>query len=382
MNRAPIGIDYTPAYEQGGGIGRYVRDLIAALARLDPETPYRLFVAGATIEGLPQPPGANFLWRPTRLSPKWTARIWQRARLPIPVTHWTGHVGLYHATDFVMPPVPRGTRTLLTVHDLSFVRAPETASPRLRAYLDQVVPRSVRRADHVLADSQATKDDLIALYGTPEAKITVLLSGVSERFGQVTDPAQLLAVRRQYQIGDGPYVLAVGTVQPRKNYERLIRAMAALPEDLSHVKLVVAGGHGWLQAPIYQAVSELNMSDRVNFTGFADDADLPALYSGACGLAYPSLYEGFGLPILEAMRCGVPVLTARTSSLLEVAGNAAILVDPTSVGSIRDGLTRLLTDSALRTQLVTAGYEQSRPFTWERAAQTLIDTYRAMTLNT
>jgi glycosyltransferase involved in cell wall biosynthesis len=309
------------------------------------------------------------------------ARIWQRARLPIPVTYWIGRVRLYHATDFVLPPVPRDTRTLLTVHDLSFVRAPETASPRLRAYLNQVVPRSVRRADHVLADSQATKDDLIALYGTPPEKITVLLSGVSERFVPITDPAKVSAVRARYRIGDAPYLLAVGTVQPRKNYERLIRALAALPGDLEPVKLVIVGGRGWLQESIYQAVEELKLNERVIFTGFADDADLPALYSGSRGLAYPSLYEGFGLPILEAMRCGVPVLTARTSSLVEVAGDAAILVDPASVDSIRDGLIQLLTDEAQRSQLVAAGHEQSRPFTWERAAQNLLTTYRDLVPN-
>ncbi len=374
----PIGIDYTPAHEQGAGIGRYVRDLIAALAKLDPDTPYHLFVAGATVESLPAPPGANFRWTPTRLSPKWMARIWQRARLPIPVTHWTGRVTLYHATDFVLPPVPASTKTLLTVHDLSFVRAPETASPRLRAYLNEVVPRSVRRADHVLADSQATKDDLIALYGTPPDKISVLLSGVSDHFVPVTDSAQLTAVRVRYGIGDAPYLLAVGTVQPRKNYERLIRALASLPKALEQVKLVIVGGRGWLQAPIYEAVDALHLRDRVIFTGFADDADLPALYSGARALAYPSLYEGFGLPILEAMRCGIPVLTARTSSLTEVAGDAALLVDPTSVESIRDGLIRLLTDEELHTRLIAAGDAQSRPFTWKRAARTLLDIYHTL----
>ena len=371
----PIGIDYTPAYEQGGGIGRYVRDLITALAAIDHETAYRLFVAGARIDHLAEPPGRNFRWTPTRLSPKWTARIWQRARLPIPVTHWTGSIGLYHATDFVLPPVPRGTRTLLTVHDLSFVRAPDTASPKLRAYLNAVVPRSVQAADHILADSQATKDDLIALYRTAPEKISVLLSGVSDHFVPA-NMDQIDAVRNRYNIGHQPYILAIGTVQPRKNFERLIRALAALPESLSEVKLVIVGARGWLQGPIYQAVADLKLGDRVIFTGFADDADLPALYSGARLLAYPSLYEGFGLPILEAMRCQIPVLTATVSSLGEVAGDAAVLCDPYSIDSIRDGIMRLLTDDALRADRIAAGIVQARPFTWEKAARQLLAIYQ------
>jgi glycosyltransferase involved in cell wall biosynthesis len=372
-----IGIDYTPAYEQGGGIGRYVRELIGALAAIDHETEYRLFVAGATLGKLPPPPGINFHWTPTRLSPKWTARLWQRARLPFPVDRITGQIKLFHATDFTLPPVAPGTKTLLTVHDLSFVRAPETASPNLRAYLNSVVPRSVQRADHILADSQATKDDLIALYRVAPEKVTVLLSGVSERFAPASI-YQIRDVRKKYKIGDGRYILSVGTVQPRKNYERLIRALAALPPSCADVKLVIAGGKGWLQDPIHQAVTELNLEDRVQFLGFADDMDLPTLYSGATLLAYPSLYEGFGLPILEAFRCRTPVLTSANSSLSEVSGEAAVIVDPYSVESIRDGLTRLLTESALRVSLIARGVLQAKPFTWERAARELRAVYDRM----
>ncbi|HVO72202.1 MAG TPA: hypothetical protein VMT24_19260, partial [Aggregatilineaceae bacterium] len=137
-----IGIDYTAAYEQGAGIGRYVRELIRALAAQDDETPYRLFVAGATHNTLPPLPGSNFSWRPTRITPLWFARLWHRLQLPLPVETFVGRVRLYHATDFTLPPTLPGVRTLLTVHDLSFVRAPETTMPVLKAYLDHVVPRS------------------------------------------------------------------------------------------------------------------------------------------------------------------------------------------------------------------------------------------------
>jgi glycosyltransferase involved in cell wall biosynthesis len=366
----PIGIDYTPACEQGGGIGRYVRELVAALAEQDSQCAYHLFVAGAERSRLPQAPAVNFCYRATRLSPLTLARLWHRARLPLPIELFVGNVWLFHATDFVLPPTLPKTRTLLTVHDLSFARAPESAAPRLKAYLEAVVPRSARRADHILADSAATKADLIALYGTPEAKITVLYSGVSDAFRPVRDSAAQAAVRAKYGIGDAPYVLSVGTLQPRKNYERLMQAFAALPPRWKDLKLVIVGGRGWLDAPIYDCARA--MRERVILTGFADEADLPALYSGAACLAFPSLYEGFGLPVLEGMACGTPVLTSNVSSLPEVAGDAALMVAPHSVEAIQAGLLALLEeDSAARAARLTRGFAQAARFTWRSAAQRL-----------
>ncbi len=362
-----IAIDYTPAYEQGGGIGRYVRELVAALARQPDQFEYRLFVSGA--KQLPALPGSNFIWRPTRLSDRTLARLWQRARIPLPVEVFTGSVDLYHATDFVLPPTR--ARSLLTVHDLSFVRVPEAASPPLKAYLDAVVPRSVRRADHVLADSQATKADLIALYDTPPEKITVLLSGVDARFHPVSDPA----VRPKYTIPTQPYIFSVGTVQPRKNYARLIRALAVLRERGHDLDLVIAGGRGWLEDPIHDAIREARLEDHVHLIGFADDADLPALYSGARITAVPSLYEGFGIPVLESMACGTPVLTSNISSLPEVAGDAALTVDPTDLDAIIAELARLIDDESLRADLIAKGIARAKTFTWDRSAQQLRELY-------
>lgn len=375
---AAIGIDYTAAHEQGAGIGRYVRELVRALAALDDSTSYRLFVAGAQRRALPPLPGANFAWHPTRITPLWFARLWHRLQLPLPVEAFTGPVRLFHATDFTLPPTLPGTRTLLTVHDLSFVRAPETTTPVLKAYLDAVVPRSVRRATHVLADSQATKDDLVELYGTPPDKVTVLLGGVNPEFRPVTDAGARQAARARYDLPPNPYVFSVGTVQPRKNYARLIEALAALGPQYGDYHLVIAGGRGWLDAPIYQTVRDLGMGERVHFTGFARDEDLPALYSDAVCLAYPSLYEGIGLPVLEAMACGTPVVTSTVSSLPEVAGDAALLVDPYDVEALAGALRRLLDDSALRETLIARGTHQAAFFTWERAAAQLLAVYRQM----
>jgi len=371
-----IGIDYTAAYEQGAGIGRYVRELIRALAAVDTQTPYRLFVAGAG--KLPSIPGPNFSWRPTRVTPLWFARLWHRLQLPLPVELFTGRIDLFHATDFTLPPTLPGVRTLLTVHDLSFVRAPEATTPVLKAYLDHVVPRSVRRADHVLADSQATKDDLVEFYGTPAEKITVLLSGVNPGFGPVQSEEVRKMVRQRYHLPENPYVFSVGTVQPRKNYARLILALAALGPEFENFHLVIAGGRGWLETPIFRAVEDNSLTERVHFIGFAQDQDLPALYAEAACLAYPSLYEGFGFPVLEAMACGTPVITSNISSMPEVAGDAALLVDPYDVEALTDALRRVLTDETLRADLISRGFRQVTDFTWERAARQLKDVYQQM----
>lgn len=371
-----IGIDYTAAYEQGAGIGRLVRQLIHALAVEDSTTPYKLFVAGAASAQLPPAPGANFRWYPTRVTPRWFSRLWFRARLYWPIEFFIGSVKLYHATDFTLPPTFPGTKTILTVHDLSFVRSPDTLPHALKTYLDHAVPWSVTRASHVLADSQATKDDLIELYGTPAEKITVLLSGVDARFEPISDSGRIQAVRAKYKIPDGPYIFSIGTVQPRKNYPRLVQALHQLGKNFSHVNLVIAGGKGWLDSPIYDTIRRSGMTERVHFTGFADDRDIPALYSAATLTAYPSLYEGFGFPIVESMACGTPVITSNVSSMPEVAGNAAILVNPYDVDALSDGIRVLLTDTSLRATLIERGLQQASRFTWQKAALELKEIYQ------
>jgi glycosyltransferase involved in cell wall biosynthesis len=254
------------------------------------------------------------------------------------------------------------------------VRVPETASPTLKAYLDSVVPRSVRRAHHVLADSQATKDDLIELYGVAPAKITVILSGVDARFQPVEDSSTRAAIRAKYAIGDKPYIFAIGTVQPRKNYARLIQALAQV-RAVHDVILVIAGGTGWLEDEMYRILDALNMRDHVRLIGFADDDDLPAFYSEAYCLAFPSLYEGFGLPILEAMACGTPVMTSNISSMPEAAGDAALLVNPADTDEIANALLRLIADTELRAQLIQRGIAQAKRFTWDKSAAQLAGIY-------
>ncbi len=266
----------------------------------------------------------------------------------------------------------------MTVHDLSFVRVPETTSPNLKVYLDRVVPRSVKYADHILADSEATKYDLIELYGVLSDKISVLLSGVDERFHKIDNTVGLLTTRRKYGIGNEPYIFSVGTVQPRKNYSRLIQSLAQLRLSGYDINLVIAGGRGWLEDPIYESIRAAKMEKHVHFIGFADEADLPALYNGAYCCAFPSLYEGFGLPILEAMSCGTPVITSNVSSLPEVAGDAAITVNPYDIDALTHAIKKVMDDQNLYQTLVQKGFERAKLFSWDKSARQLRDIYATL----
>jgi glycosyltransferase involved in cell wall biosynthesis len=386
-----IGIDITSAIRQGAGIGRFTRELVRAFLALDSPNEYVLFAATG---GLPRSTWESrlaYIVQPaTRhhlrleicnlrfVSDDWLHRIWHRARLPIPIEAMIGRMDLFHEPDFVLPPTLPRTRTVLTVHDLTFIRDPESAFPRLRHYLNRVVPRSVARATRVLADSAATQSDLVELLGTPAEKVTVLYGGVDARFVPVREPERLAAIRVKYGIGDEPFILGIGTLQPRKNYKRLIQAFSNLKPPTSNLKLAIAGEKGWMYDDIFSKVKQLGLEGHVLFPGFVDDDDLPALYSAAEMLAYPSIYEGFGLPLLEAMACGTPVVTSVTSSLPELAGDAALLVEPTDVDAIATAMRRLLQDADLRRRLVAAGFEQGRKFTWEKAAAQLLGIYEDM----
>ncbi len=376
---ARIGIDYTAAARQGAGIGRYARELVSALLQRSSEHHYTIFAATGGLTDhrwRARVAGSGIRIRTLPLSDDWMARLWHRLRLPIPVETITGPLDVFYSPDFVLPPTRRGTRTLLTVHDLSFRRYPEHFVPSLAAYLNRVVPQSVARADRVLADSEATRADLTTYWDVPLEKVTVLYSGVDARFRpqpqtEQTESAQALERQRlqQYGIGERPYVLSVGTIQPRKNYLRLIRAFTSL-SVCAGWQLVIAGGQGWLCDDVLAEAARHR--ERVLVTGFVADEDLPALYRQAALFVFPSLYEGFGLPVLEAMACGTPVVCSNVSSLPEVAGDAAVLVSPHDVEALAAGMERVLSDARLRHEMIERGKARAALFTWERAAEQLL----------
>lgn len=367
-----IAIDYTAAVCQGAGIGRYTRQLTQALLALDQQSRYVLFSAGGKAEEPPWPP--NVRRRTLPLSDHHLALIWQRLRLPLFAECFTGTVDLFHSPDFVLPPLLKA-KSAVTIHDLSFMRLPHCSAPSLLEYLMRSVPRSARRADAILADSHSTRDDVIELLGIDPARVHVVYAGVDERFApQAAEVVSEVTTRHGL---DAPYILAVGTLQPRKNYPVLMQAYAALRQrtGLPH-KLAIVGGRGWLTEEIDATIARLGLADQVRLLGFAPDDDLPALYTGASLLAFPSLYEGFGLPALEAMACGTPVVASTAPSLPEVCGDAALLVDPADVDGLADALERVLTDQEMAAQMVARGQQRAAQFRWEDAARELLAVYR------
>ena len=380
MSARRIGIDVTSALAQGGGIGRYTRELIRALASIDTADDLHLFSAHIKNSiPLPEPllTAKNVTYHAAPLSERWLYRLWYRLRLPAPVQLVTGSLDLFHSPDFVLPPTSGNIPTLLTVHDLSFLHYPETFPDALVDYLNRVVPWSVNRATHILADSVATKEDLMSLWHIPTEKVTVLYSGVTEQFKPVQDDKKILAVRQKYGLDEQPYVLAVGTVQPRKNYQMLIRAFRLVAMHQPH-DLAFVGRRGWLDEGMKSEVEAQGLKERVRFTGFAADEDLPALYCGASLLAFPSLYEGFGLPVLEAMACGLPCILSDASSLPEVGGAAAVLLPPMNETMWAEAILELLTDEKKQAQMVEAGFKQARAFSWTKAAQELLQVYNSL----
>jgi glycosyltransferase involved in cell wall biosynthesis len=374
-----IAIDYSAAVNQRAGIGRLVRNQVLALAEVDHDNDYRLVYARPNRGTAPQFPRArNFARREFSLGERWLTILWHRAKLPVPADWLSGPVDLYHCPDFVLPPL-RHARGILTVHDLAFLMRPDCADSRLRAYLEEVVPRSVRRADFIIADSENTRNDLVVLLGVRPSSVAVVPGGVEERFTRVTDSEQLEKARRKLGVDAAPFILAIGVIEPRKNLNRLMDAFAVLKERgkvAPDLKLVLAGGKGWLYDDIFEHHANSPVRGDILLPGFVSDDLLPAIYSAAEALAFPSLYEGFGLPLLEAMACGTPVVASRASCLPEVAEGAALLIDPTNVEGLTGALELVLLDADLRARLVAHGRERAAEYTWTRAAEQLLGVYR------
>lgn len=292
------------------------------------------------------------LWTHVRLS-------WEMARRPPDVLFVPAHV----------LPLVRPSASLVTVHDLGYLHFPK-AHPRLqRLYLDLSTRWNARVAAHILADSEATKSDLVTHYATPPDKITVAYPGRDETLAPVRDSTEIETVKAHCGIV-GDYFLYVGTLQPRKNLSRIVNAFATLK---SKAVLVLAGTRGWLYQDLFTQVRRMGLEGRVLFPGYIPDKDKAVLMSGALAFVFPSLYEGFGLPVIEAQSCGCSVITSTTSSLPEVAGDAALLVDPHDVTAISAAMQRVIAEPALREHLIDRGFVNARRFSWEACAQSVLN---------
>jgi glycosyltransferase involved in cell wall biosynthesis len=345
------------------GTERYALEMIRALARVNADHDITLFFRDEP------PPDLRSSGRvTTRVVP--FPRLWTHLRFAAEL--WHAQFGRDRPDLIWVPahtlPVLFPGRAAVTVHDLGYRFFPGAHPPLQRLYLDLTTRYSTARASVVLADSRATADDLTRLYATPPSKIRIVYPGVDP-----PPPGDVDAVRRKYGLPER-YFLFIGTLQPRKNIARIVQAYdrwrSAHPDDPA--ALVLAGGKGWLYDPAWTAGV-----DGVILPGYVDEADKGALYGGALALVFPSLYEGFGFPVLEAMHSGAPVICSTTSSLPELAGNAALLVDPLQVEAIAAAMDAVSSDESLRAALRQKGYEQVRPFTWDAAARAALQVFDA-----
>jgi glycosyltransferase involved in cell wall biosynthesis len=362
------------AHSVGTGLAgneTYAANLVEALAEVDRENRYTVYVTRE--EAL-----ARFGGRWGNVSVRRTLPHTPLLRIPLTLSAELRRrpVDLLHVQYTAPPLAPCPVVT--TIHDLSFEHIPETFKRRSRVQLRLTVRATARRAAHVIAPSEYTRRDLVETYGLDPARVSAIPLAVAPHFRPVEDAGEVERVKRLYRI-DGEYVLAVGSIQPRKNLARLVRAYSALHRERGRSnlpQLVLVGKKAWLYGDTLSTIEEEGLGGSVVLTGYVSEGDLPALYTGALCFAYPSFYEGFGLPPLEAMSCGAPVLTGNLTSLPEVVGDAGLTVDPFDIGALAEGLARLIDDDALRADLRERGLTRARRFDWRETARMTLQVYR------
>lgn len=377
-----VAIEYTAGAWQGAGIGRYTRELIRAVLLAAPAE-YRFVLCYASGWPGQKPPyhadiaelvalRASTTTLAIPLPPRRLTQFWHRFNVPLRIEWLTGAIDMVHAPDFVLPPT--GKPGIVTIHDLSYLVHPECAVPGVRRYLTEAVPPSLARAQVIFADSNSTKNDLVNLLQIASNRVEVVYAAVGAQFVPLSE-AVIAPIRAKYQLPQR-FLLTGGTLEPRKNYVRLFEAYAKARQLAADMPpLLVFGRKGWMFEDSMAAPARLGIGEFVRFIDFVDDKDLPALYNLAWGFVYPSIYEGFGLPPLEALACGTPTMVSNVSSLPEVVGAAAIQVSPTDIDMMAAQLVVLTHDAVLRATLRTTGPVQANLFCWHAAAQQVLQQY-------
>ncbi|RMG52492.1 MAG: glycosyltransferase family 1 protein [Acidobacteria bacterium] len=365
-----IGIDAHAIGSQSTGNETYIKNLILALAEIDRLNEYVLFFTRPEVARQWEGRFPNVRVQLIRPHTPY-------ARIPVsfPLAMYRAGVDLIHV-QYTAPPFCHKP-IVVTIHDLSFEHFPQFFTPRERFFFRRTIPHTARRAAKVLTVSEYSRRDIINTYRLPPEKVVVTPNGVGPEFRPTRDEERLQAVKKKYGI-ERPYLLSVGNLQPRKNLARLIKAYSRLREmveDFRH-QLVIVGKRAWLYRNILHEVNRSPYAGDMVFTGYVPESDLPDLYSGATVFVYPSIFEGFGLPVLEAMACGTPVITSNSSSLPEVVGEAGLMVDPYDEEAWARTILRVIEDRQLRNELAERSVQQAARFSWHRTAELTLAVYR------
>jgi len=364
-----IGLDARLVYYQRGGIGQYIVHLIQELARLNTSDDY--MILRSRKEGAPLVQAPRF-----KDIPMWTPPHNRLEQLALQVELARLRFDLLHSPDFI-PPWQGRFRRLITIHDLTFLYYPQFLTAESRRYYNGQIERAVRIADHISADSTATKDDLVRLLGVLPHKVTVVLLAPDLMYRPL-DGTACAPILARHGLDRG-FMLFTGTLEPRKNLAGLLTAYRALCDRKpSTPPLILAGRRGWLYDEIFAQITALKLADRVRFIENLPNKELVALYNAATLLVLPSFYEGFGLPVLEAMACGTPVVCSERGSLPEIAGDAALLVNPDDLDGLSAAMERALEDEPLRTQLRLKGFANVARFSWENTARETLTIYHKL----
>jgi glycosyltransferase involved in cell wall biosynthesis len=362
-----IGIDARKLHDFG--IGTYIRNLLRQLSRIDRRTEYVLICRPADAQGL-KTLGENF-----RAVPETAGNYSIAEQVKIPMALKREGVTLFHAPHYVLPPMV-SCRSVVTIHDCIHLMFPQYLPNQLALiYARRSMAMAANRATRVITVSESSKRDIMRFFHTDAAKISVIANAYDERFGAEPSEEDVVRVRERFQLHD-EFVLYAGNVKPHKNLERLIDAFDLVRKrGLEHLKLVLIGDEISKYAALRRAVHQHQLHKYVRFLGYLPEETLAVMYRLAGVFVFPSLYEGFGLPPLEAMASGTPVVTSNVSSLPEVAGDAALLVDPYDPQAIADGIYRVLTDEGLRRELRQKGLARSKQFSWEDSVRRIHDIY-------
>jgi glycosyltransferase involved in cell wall biosynthesis len=370
-----VGIDAFPITNRSG-TGYYAQKLMEFLGRADGENEYFLFCPMGYREYLEHAgmfDYPNFHIVEVHARGQIAQSAWRQYGLPRQIRRFG--IDVFHFPSFIAS-LRAGVPSVLTVHDLCFVLFPETFSRLRQPYYRYVIPRSITHCDAIIADSESTRNDILKHMKMVDGRVRTIHLGVDPvYFYHVADEHRRAELRRRYSL-PADFILYVGTLEPRKNIPRLVRAVAygIVSKGLPH-HLVIAGRKGWLYNEIFKEVRALNVSERVHFPGHVEPSELAVLYSMARALAYPSLYEGFGLPCLEAMSCATPVITSDRSSLPEVVGDSALIVDPLSVESIANALRQICSDDDYHRNLSGRSLKRARRFSWLTTAKKTVEVY-------